>query len=94
MLSFFYQPFGSKGVLTNMFAMMSRMLCMSTVQRTAAGKLFEEINIRVDRETPELAIPKATPCASMICQYFVQRPSMQIAKIARTEKGMLIRRAP
>jgi hypothetical protein len=108
--------------------MMSRILCMSAVQRTVVRKPFEEIrrgtmngkttppkllsaatipvasprfdenhcvvNTRVGREMPELAVPKATPCASMICQYFVQRLNMQTAKIARTEKGMLIRRAP
>jgi hypothetical protein len=51
-----------------------------------------KINAGIER--PELANPKAIPCTTITCQYFVQMLSMQTEKTKRTLKGAMIFRGP
>lgn len=51
-------------------------------------------SVMAGNERPDVARPKATPWASTICQYVLQRLSIQTEKTAMAEKGAKIAREP
>jgi hypothetical protein len=51
-------------------------------------------SVMAGSDRPDVARPKATPWASTICQYVLQRLSMQTEKTAMAENGAKITREP
>lgn len=64
---------------------------------TASPRFVENhcvARVMAGSDRPDVARPKATPWASMICQYVLHRLSMQTEKTAMAEKGARITREP
>lgn len=64
---------------------------------TAKPRLLENhwvARVMAGSDKPDVARPKATPWANMICQYVLHRLSMQTEKTAMAEKGARMTREP